>query len=48
MMIDENRNLADSATFNKHRKVPSEAFTGELPILANHTLYSVTPPPPLP
>ena len=46
MMIGENRHLADKATLNKYRKVPSEATTRELPILANHTLLNH--PPPLP
>jgi len=44
MMIGENRHLADNATLNKHRKVPSEAATRELPILANHTLIDHHPP----
>ena len=38
MMIAENRYLAVKATLNKHRKQPSETFTGEPPILANHAL----------
>ena len=38
VMIGENRHLADNATLNKHRKVPSEAPTRALSILANHTL----------
>jgi len=37
-MIGENRHLADNATLNKHRKVPSEASTRELPLLAERTL----------
>ena len=42
-MIGENRHLAYTATLNKHRKVTSEAYTGELPILANHTLLDLYP-----
>jgi len=47
VMIGENHHLADSATLNKHRKVPSEASTGPLPILANHTLLNHHHPLPL-
>ena len=37
-MIGENHHLADNATLNKQRKVPSEALTRALSILANRTL----------
>jgi len=35
--LAKNRHLTDSATLNKHRKVPSEEATGSLPILTNYT-----------
>jgi len=38
MMNGENRYLADNTTLNKHRKTTSEAYTRELPLLANHAL----------
>ena len=46
-MIGENRHLAGNATLNKHCKVPSEAPTRELPILAERTLVDHHPPLPL-
>jgi len=43
-MIGEIFHLADNGTLNKHRKVPSEVSTRELPILANHKLLGHRPP----
>ena len=40
----ENRHLADNATLNKHRKVTSEAYTREQPILAEFALVDYHPP----
>jgi len=37
-MIGEKRHFTDDATLNKHRKVTSEAYTGELPILADQNI----------
>ena len=47
MMIGENRHLADNATLNKHRKVPSEAVACTLSILSNHALLDHHHPTPL-